>query len=1122
MLLSIVTKIMSIPRCRIGKQLMLAMKLSMLLLTVALMSAHATVRSQTVTFEGKDVTLKKVFSVIREQTGYSVFSNRSDLDITRKVSLDVKMMPLNDLLQLLIGDEPVDFVIRDRTVVFSRRTAYVYLPPVDVQGVVRGADGKVLPGVTIRVKGATTGTTSDASGTFELNDLKENTVLQISSVGYGTIEIGLRKSQDGYTAYTLDPAQASLLNVTSGTRVLIDVKLAPATSSLDEVMINAGYYKVKDIERTGNITKITSKEIERLPVSNLLQALQGRVPGLNIMPHSGVPGAAPVVEVRGRNSVRYDGGYPLYIIDGVPVDAKPLQSNTNNRLLNGNGFDPLGSINPANIESVEILKDADATSIYGSRGANGVILITTKRGRASGSTDVDFRAYKGMGKVGVRQHLLSLSQYLEMRNEAYRNAGYTPADGGAIDLLVWDTTKSTDWQKVLLGGTSHTDDVQLSVSGGSQFTTFRLGGSYHRETLIFGQDFGQERATGTFSVYHTSSDQQFKVSLSANFSLESSKLYADGTIVSDALSLPPNTPPLRNEDGSLNWNLGYWNNPLSYFESTDRGKTNSWNLAGNVSYEILPHLELKAVLGYNTVDRSGITKHPFSGMNPAWISPYTTASAEFLLNTRRSWTVEPQLTYDRAFNEHRLNIVAGSSLQQSENVFQLVGARGYTSDVMLESLRGATNTMYSYDDNQQYKYVALLGRIGYSYRDKYFLNLAGRRDGSSRFGPNNRYVAFGSAGWAWLFYREAWVADNLRFLSFGKLRGSYGSTGSDQIGDYRFLSAYNYAGASYQGTIGLTPQTLANPDYAWELTRKLEFAAELGFLEDRVNVSASWYRNRSSNQLLDFPLPGISGFPSVISNLQATVQNKGWEVSLRTTNVRQQHFNWTSALNFTLPQNTLVAYPDFDQSPYALVYKVGRSLYINRTYELIGVNPQTGRYEVVDVNKDGQIRYMDDQQYIMDTEPEVYGGFTNSFTYKGFELNIFMQFTKLIGQHEFPAIVGFMGNAPAYIMDRWQKPGDKATYQKFSVDFADVGDPGNWALQSNFHFEDRSFVRLKSVSMSYQLQPRLLKRLGLKDGLLFFEGQNLLTITRSNALDPETGDRLPPLRVFSAGLQIKI
>lgn len=960
-----------------------------------------------------------------------------------------------------------------------------------VSGTITDANG-TLPGVSITVKGKPSGTVSGLNGKYTI-EVASKDILVFSFLGYKTMII---------------PVEG---------RSHINVQLQEDLTALQEVQINAGYYTVKDSERTGNISKISSSSIEKQPVSNALAAMQGRMAGVYITQTTGVPGGSFDVQIRGQNSIA-SGNAPLYIVNGVPLN-KNVSSSIGNLIVRGGN--PLNGIDLSDVESIEVLKDADATAIYGSRGANGVVLITTKKGFV-GSTRFDVDVQSGISTVANKMDLLNSEQYIMMREEAFANDGVAPTTANARDLLLWDTNRYTDWQEKLIGGSAILTNVQASVSGGSELTSFRLGGGLRKETTVYPGDFKYQKASGHIQLNHVSKDKRFSMTFSGNYVSEVNKLFSQD--LTSLILLPPVAPEVYNNEGSLNWGPvgGSFNNPYSVIEKDYKVRTNNLVSNTNVSYEPIKGLIAKVGVGYTTTQVEEIQTTPTNAINPSLLA-FLKAESYFNHNSLRSWLLEPQLEYRQDFGESSLNILFGSTFQQQITEGQSTYATDFSSDLLLEDV-GAAGTTRSNSLFTDYKYQAIFGRINYNYKSKYLVNLTGRRDGSSRFGPGKQFANFGAVGVAWIFSNENFVSQSIPFLSFGKLRGSYGTTGNDQIGDYRYLDSYSSTLYPYQNILGLHPTRLFNPLYGWETNKKLEAALEFGLFKDRLRLSTTWYANRSSNQLVGYPLPGTTGFSSIQSNLAAKIENTGFEFELHTVNVSTDSFRWMTNANLTFSKNELLEYPELESSSYAQQYEVGKSLSLIRSFHALGVNPQTGVYEFEDVNGDGVINYPNDLQSLVELDPEFYGGIGNALSYKGLKLDVFVQFVKQKGYHPLYLLgsaPGRMGNQLIQVLDRWQHPGDVATVQQFTQRTASEAYTAfnNSLFYGDNRFTDASFVRLKTVSLTYQIPKGILGNLTSE---VYLQGQNLLTITAYDGLDPETNSslRLPPLRMITVGIRL--
>jgi TonB-linked SusC/RagA family outer membrane protein len=959
-----------------------------------------------------------------------------------------------------------------------------------------------LPGVNVMVKGTTRGTATDADGEYAL-EVEASDILVFSSIGFKTTE-----------------------TVVAG-KTTLDVALESDVTTIGEVVIKAGYWDVTEKENTGSIVRVTADQISKQPVVNPLQSLQGRLTGVYISPTSGVPGSSFTIQIRGKNSLRYDGNEPLYVVDGVPYTNSSIGSGAGSTIV-GNSS-PFNNIDPSSIESVEVLKDADATAIYGSQGANGVVLITTKKGKA-GKTNVTANFSSGIAQVPHMIELLSTNDYIAMRKEAYKNDGVSVYPNNAYDINgAWDQTRYTDWQKVLIGRSARMTNANASISGGSLNTRFLVGGSFVKQTTVFPGDFAYQRGAAHFNFIHDSEDKKLQFVVTANFSGDNNNLPAND-LVAQAVKLAPNAPKLFNDDGTLNWENGTWTNPFSELLKKYKAKTTGLFANSTLSYQIIKGLKAKVSMGYNNLQMKEVSTSPLGALNPFASSTATAkGQAYFGISGTNTWIVEPQLEFKRKMWLGDLTAFAATTFRESNQDIANIAAYGYTVDALIESLKSAPIVTPVTWSNSQYRYNAIYGRINYNIKEKYIINVTGRRDGSSRFGPNRQFANFGAVGLGWIFSNESFVSERWKFLSFGKLRGSFGTAGNDQIGDYQYLKTYR-ATSSYTGSgTSISPSGIANPNYAWEVNKKLEGAIELGFINDRIKLGINWYRNQSSNQLVGQSIPTMTGFSTFQANLPATVRNQGWEIELSTVNLSTDFFKWTSSFNLTIPTNTLVEYPDIQNSSYAYTYEVGQSTFATKKFHYLGVNPTTGVYQFEDKDQNGSQFDDADKTALTKVGQNYYGGFRNSVTWRGFELNVFIQFTKqsgrnyLVGPFNAP---GTLSNQPTFVMQRWTETNSDAQIQKFT---SDISSPAGYAYRAStqyggtdFTVSDASFIRLQNVSLEWNFPRSFLNQIRIAGASIYAQGQNLFTISNYYGLDPQTTSfvSLPTLRVITLGAKI--
>lgn len=1108
------------------------MKLTTFFLFIGLLHLSAGTSGQRLSISVKNTPLNKVFSEIEKKTSYVFFYDATILQHTHSVSVELSNATVEEVLQASLKDQALEFSIQDHTIFVKRQVAKTVgvlaapdggVDPTTVSGEVKTEDGLPLVGATVHIRKLKITGMTNAKGVFELKNVPDGEYeLEISYVGFELLKTALTVVNHAGT---------------------VSARLKASKSILDETVVK-GYYSTTNRLNTGAVSTVKAEDIEKQPVTDPLLAIEGRVPGLYISQTSGVPGTYSTVLLRGQNFIFTYGqsplnlNSPLYIVDGVPFTSTSLTSTSigggalgiaSNGPYPQYGMSPFNSLNPADIESIDVLKDADATAIYGSRGANGVVLITTKKGKA-GNTGIDVNVYEGAGKVTHTMSLLNTQQYLALRHQAFYNdslaspSSHIKPGPSDYDINgVWDSTRNTDWQKVLIGGTARLTSAQLNISGGNTNTQFVIGGSYARQTTVYPGDYSDQKVSVHFNINHFSTDQKFHALFSAQYVNDNSVL-PQGDLTS-YLTLSPDAPAVYNSDHSLNWQGGTWNNPMASIVQKYGAVTNNLIANVNLAYTLLPGLQLKSTTGYTRMqmDQSQLTPATAYFGPP---DPYY-RSNQFATSTIYTWVLEPQIEYARKFGQGKLDILTGATFQ--ENVFNSLSqyAIGYSTDALISDIGAASVVGVAGRTNTDYRYNAMFGRIGYNWREKYLINLTARRDGSSRFGPANQFGNFGSGGAAWIFSKESFVEDIFPMLSFGKLRVSYGIAGNDQINDYQYLSTYSInSGNPYQSVSGLYPTGLSNPYFRWERVNKLEAGIELGFIKDRVLLVADYYRNRSGNQLILEPLPSIDGFTSIQSNLPALVQNSGGEFQINSTNIKTKNFSWSTSFNLTIPRNKLVSFPGLaSNTRYNSIYAVGKSVFVQHLYHYTGVSPQTGLYTFQLLGKDSVVG-SNDLQFLKQVAQDYYGGFENSFKYKDFSLSIFIQFVKQTGRNyasyfSYPG--NFNKNIPTYVLQAWRHPGDVTNVERYTQSAGAALKAWSNLTNSDFTISDASFIRLKNISLSYSLPALWQQKMHLKSARIYFQGQNLLTITKYKGLDPETqGLSLPPLRMITGGVQFSL
>jgi TonB-linked SusC/RagA family outer membrane protein len=1107
------------------RKIIMVMKLIFFIITIACLQVSAIGYSQNVNIQQKDAILTTVFSTIEKQTGYSFFWKNEDLT---KIKVDVKLQnaSLEVALKEVFKGLPLTYSIVKKSIVVQAKMpslidqVVAVFAGIDLFGVVIDAQNNPLAGATVTVKDGKRSTTTGAGGQFTMKNIPDDAILQISFMGYVTKEVKANSN-------------------------LLGVKLELSTSKLDEVQVMA-YGKTNKRLSTGNIVTVSAADIEKQPVQNPLMALQGRVPGLIVSQVSGYAGSPVKIEIRGRQSISPDFvSDPLYIIDGVPMNNLELTNlSSYDRGSSGviqNGYSPSGgqspfyNINPKDIESMEVLKDADATAIYGSRGARGVILITTKKGKP-GATKFSVNVEQGFSTVTQRWNMLNTQQYLEVRRAALKNDNIKPDIFNAPDLMLWDTTKYTDWQKKLWGKVGKQTNASVNLSGGDIQTQFTMSGNYGKQTEILNSTGGNQRGGLSFNLGHSNLSRKLKVGLSAMYTYTS----VHNTMTPSVVTLAPNAPDIYNENGLLNyepWSKADMsiNFPFSALEMPSSSDTHFLASSLDVSYAILNNLSFSTKFGYQKTSNANKATTAITAQDPL-LNPKGGLFTG--TNNNSNLIVEPQINYNTKLGPGQLSVLAAGSFQKTATSGFRVFGFGYESDDLLGSISLAPFTDTK-EDQGFYKYAAVFGRINYNIANgKYILSLNGRRDGSSRFAPGTQFGNFGSAAVAWTLSSEEWFKNIVpSFVSFMKLRGSYGLTGSDGIGDYQYLTRWTKGPTGYplfpdyDGSTPLVSTQAVNQKYRWQVNKKLEGGLEMAFLEDKITLEAALYRDRCGNQLTKYPTPIYTGFETVSANWPALIENSGWEITINAKVIRTDKINWSIRFNGSRNFNKLLAYPDIEHSPYAAQYKVGESVNNLYLFHYTGVNPLTGRYTFEDYNRDGRVddrntsapgTGLDDRYVRLNLTPRFNGGIGTDFSYSNFSVSCFFDFRNQMGMK--PGLspgtgIGGMLNLPNDVIGNyWKQPGDLAKYPKpTTLQDENFGKYAN----SDAMYENCSYIRLSNVAVSYAFDQKFVKKLGAESLSLKMNAQNIFLISSSKGMDPDIQfGALPPARTILFGLSL--
>ncbi len=1066
------------------------MKLTLIIMTTLLMHASASSFSQKLTYSGKNVTIERVFKEIEKQTNYRVLYATNTINDATKINVNFKNAPLKQVIDSLLKDQSLTYNIEQNTVLIKKKgKSFIdkiseMFNALRFNGRIVDESNNPLAGATVAVKGTKKYAVTTASGSFSL-DLNENDILVISYIGYETKELKITQG---------------LLQ--SGVAGLLDIKLNLSSSSLEQVQV-IGYGITTKRLNTGSVSSITASDIGKQTIENPLLAMQGRLAGVQITQDNGLPGAGVRMNIRGAYSPLSGAGFiPLYIVDGAPFTlfngAQPANDNLNaNGVSAANGpVSPFSVIAPEDIERIDVLKDADATAIYGSRGANGVVLITTKKGKG-GKTSYNFNVNSGISNVSNYIPMMNTEDYLAMRKDAFAKSGVTPTAANALDLLLWDQNAYTDWQKYFIGHTAHTTNATASVTGGNAQNAFLFSSTYRKQGTVYGNEFGATTFSSRLNASHKSLDGKFSIDGTVNYSYMKNLL--PNSDLSTLYRLAPNYP-LYNADGSVNWTS---TSPLSYYQQTTNAQTNNLISNLNLNYQITDGLKFRTNLNYSSTRFKQEQITPASSQSPLATQ---TSTLRYTDNENTNYIIEPQLVYNTKIGEGNLEALLGTTFQQNKSEGISLTGTGYNNESLIYSLAGASAVTTSYNANAVYKYNAIFARLNYNWKGKYIVDGTFRRDGSSRFGSNNKFGNFGAVGASWIFTEEDF-AKNISFLSFGKLRASYGITGNDQIPNYQYLPLYTVGGStfSYNGSTILIPSNIENPDLKWQSNKKMDLALEMGFLKDRISVTANYYRNRVSDMLNYINTPTQIGSSGYYSNLDATIQNSGLELELNTVNIASGNFKWTTNINYTKSRNKLLSFENLEKTTYASTYIVGQPTDIARYYHYTGVDVTTGLPTYADLNGDGSITFAGDRYIVYYGNPW-YGGINNSISYKSFSLDFMFQYN-----HRYGVLYPSLGTSPiglsytnetTAMLDRWTS----TTYNGQFPAASTVTNTAYTTLSaSDVNWGDASYLKLKTVSLSYTFPKAISNKSRFSNLNVYVQGQNIYTWAKQKYVyDPDT------------------
>jgi TonB-dependent starch-binding outer membrane protein SusC len=931
-------------------------------------------------------------------------------------------------------------------------------------------DGSPMPGVNVIVKGTTTGTVTDVSGAYKLSLAEGRTILTFSFIGFQTQEVEV------------------------GARSVIDVTMEPDVSQLQELVV-VGYGTQSKRLTTQNVSDVSAKNFANMPVLSPQEALQGQAAGVQMVGTSGVIGSAATVRVRGVASL--NNANPLYVVDGVPLNNENRSDG-----LGGASLNPIAEINPADIESISVLKDAAAVAIYGSRGANGVILIKTKSGGKNQETQFNVDYYTGWSNPTYTRTMMNADQYRQYAADIATADG-TPTDPN--DPNEFPQT-SFDWPAAVLQ-TGKVNNYSLSANGGNEKTAFYVGGTYfNQDSYTIGN--AADKINARINLTHDARENlRFGVNLGIT-RLQYDRINADNStfapLTSAYLQLPWVMP--RDENGSY-VNTGFVANVLAIEDLSDY-TTISRRTTGNffTEWDILPSLTFKSDFGIDLVQLEQFYR------DPDIVSPggYGYKS----IDQDNKWLSTNTLNYSKDFGEHTVSALAGYSFETSVYSSIEVEGSGFVSDD-LPNVNSAATKSITNAEGSQWALLSYFTRLNYSFRNKYLFEVSARRDGSSRFGADKRFGNFYAVSGGWILSEESFLKD-VSFVNFLKLSTSYGIAGNDQIGRFGSLGLYQGGvTADYAGLPGLTPNQPANPLLSWEETKQFDVSLDFTTLKNRLDISASYYLKNTDGILLAVPLPYTTGFSSRNQNVGA-LRNKGVDLMLTSKNIQSADFNWETSFNVGFLNQEVTKLPDdnvdLDGNPFIAGTSSQRVVQGHTSNEFFlirykGINPDTGEAEWL--TKDGEVTTTptaNDRVFAGSAIPKFTGSLRSTMTYKGFDFTFMLNFVNgnkvYLDDMRFtdnPNNVGGF-NLHSRLLNYWKQPGDNAYAPAL-----DASTFGTFAQRSTQQLFDGSYLRLRNVTIGYTLPKSVLDRTFLTRARVYAMGTNFLTFSKLTdwQVDPE-------------------
>ncbi len=1084
------------------------MKLTMFFLLATLIHVSASVYSQQtkLSISLQNASVREVLKQIEDQSDFFFMYKNENIDVNRIVTIDIKNKSVEYLLEELFKGTKVSYEVVNRQIVLVDKEKANINAPVQQQksvtGKVSDASGGPLPGVSVVVKGTTNGTITDGNGRFSVSNIPEMATLQFSFVGMKSQEIAV------------------------GNKTTINIQLEEETVGIEEVVaIGYGTQRKKDL--TGSVAVVKTSDLRSLPVPSISDALQGRAAGVQVI-SSGKPGDDATFRIRGTGTI--NNSDPLIVIDGMPVSGG------------------LNQLNKDDIESLQVLKDASATAIYGSRGANGVVIVTTKRG-VNGQSQVNFNYSYGVQQATNMVKVLNASQFASLHNDILSNAGLmeNPAFANPESLGV-----GTDWMGEFFR-TAPVQNYSMSYSGSGEKTKYYLSGNYYDgQGIVINTGFKHY----TFQL-NTDSQVTSKLKIGNSLTLNNDiKTSGDFNIRNAMLALP--TQPIFRDNGSYSGPIaqpiydGSLTNPIGSAKTVENA-TKGFNLIGNIfgELDIYKGLKFKSSFGLQANFWDSRTWSPkFQWDTSKKENSYLGQQ----YNKNLTWVWDNTFTYERTIGKHRLGAMAGTSAQENRNNFINGSIQNFASD-QTQQLNNGTLQPTVGGSSYSWALFSYMGRVNYAFADKYLVTSTVRRDGSSRFGEGNKYGIFPSASVAWRISEEDFFK-NINFVNDMKLRAGYGVTGNQEIGNYSFASELNTIKYNFNNNIvsAVVPTRMPNPSVQWEEQQQANIGFDATMFKQRVDITVDAYLKKTDKMLVPMSVPVSTGYSDVyVPSINAgKMENKGIELTVNSRNLTGK-LTWNTSFNVSFNQNKVVSINDtipmssgsIGLNQNLALIQAGQPINFfygfktdgifqsqeevdNHAVQVPGNDPNNrtsaGDIRFVDLNNDGIIND-EDRTYLGNPNPTFIFALNNSFSFQGFDLSIFLQGiagNKICNANRFwSEAMAVAQNQTTETLTRWIGPGSG-----YSMPRAVFNDPNQNNRPSDRFIEDGSYLRINNITLGYTIPKVLMKKAHISSARFYISAQNLYTLTKYKGFAPEINTSgidnnvYPVTRTFNIGVNL--